>query len=560
MPPATDTRQSASDFAARHALTLTCLLCIVWMLPGLIGRDPWKPDEAYSFGLVNHVFQTGDWVVPTLAQEPFVQRPPLFYITAALFARAFGWLMPIHDAARLANVFYLGLAFLFIGLAGRELYAGEKAEAGWSSWVSTLALLGCVGMVESGHLMITDVAALCGWVIALYGLALAPRRPAIGGATLGIGVGMAFMSKALLAPVVFGVCCLLLPALFPQWRTRGYLVTLAVAGLAVLPWLVIWPAALYHRSPELFREWFWVNTLGRSLGLPRLGLPSRFGYYAGVLPWFAFPVWPVALWAVWVRRLEIRSTVGLHLPLTVFLVCFLALAALPDARELYALPLLPSLCLLAVPGLPLLRRGASSALWWFSLMVFCFFALVGWFYWIALDLSFPARLHAHLLRLRPAYEPSSQLLKFVLGAGLTAMWFWLILPLTRSPYRPIVAWSGTVALLWGLAAVFFVPWVDSANSYRSMTLAIRDSLPAHYRCISSYNLGEPQRAMLEYFAGIVTYRDSEAERKRDCDVLLVQGSRKSIRTADQSWELIWHGARPGDDNELYRLYRKTPPA
>ena len=558
MPPATDMGQSASDFVTRHALALTCLLCIVWMLPGLIGRDPWKPDEAYSFGLVNHMYQTGDWVVPTLAEEPFVEKPPLFYITAAQFAQAFRWLMPIHDAARLANVFYLGLAFLFIGLAGRELYGGDKAEAGWSGWVSALALLGCVGMVESGHLMITDVAMLCGWVIALYGLALAPRRPALGGVALGTGVGIAFMSKALLAPAVFGVSCLLLPALFPQWRTRRYLLTLAVALLTASPWLIIWPAALYHRSPELFQEWLWVNTIGRSLGLPKLGLPGKFGYYLGVLPWFAFPVWPVSLWALWVRRREIRTFVGLHLPFTVFVVCFLALSALPDARELYALPLLPSLCLLAIPGLPLLRRGASSALWWFSLMVFCFFALVGWFYWVALDLSLPARLHAHLIRLRPAYEPGWQPLKFVLGAGLTVMWLWLVPRLPRSPYRPMIAWSGTVALLWGLAAVFFVPWVDSANSYRSMTLSIRDSLPKHYRCISSYSLAEPQRAMLEYFAGIVTYRDTQPERKRDCDVLLVQGSRKAIRTPDPSWELIWHGARPGDDNELYRLYRKRP--
>ena len=560
MPPATDMGQPASDFVARHALAFTCLLCIVWMLPGLIGRDPWKPDEAYSFGLVHHVFQTGDWVIPTLAEEPFVEKPPLFYVTAALFARAFGWLMPIHDAARLANAFYLGLAFVFIGLAGKELYGGERAEAGWSGWVSALALLGCVGMVESAHLMITDVAMLCGWVIALYGLTLAPRRPAMGGAALGIGVGIAFMSKALLAPAVFGVVCLLLPALLPQWRTRRYLLTLAIAISAATPWLIIWPAALHHRSSELFQEWLWVNTISRSLGLTKLGVSSKFTYYLGVLPWFAFPVWPVSLWALWVRRREIRTSMGLHLPLAVFLVCVLALSALPDARELYALPLLPSLCLLAVPGLPLLRRGAASALWWFSLMVFCFFALVGWFYWIALDLSFPARLHAHLLRLRPAYEPSWQLFKFVLGAGLTVMWFWLIPRLPRSPYRPMVAWSGSVALLWGLAAVFFVPWVDSASSYRSMTLAIRESLPPHYRCISSYSLGEPQRAMLEYFAGIVTYRDIEPERKRDCDVLLVQGFRKAIRTPDQSWELIWHGARPGDDNELYRLYRKRPPA
>ena len=559
MPPETDNGQPRGDFVARHALALTCLLCIVWLLPGLIGRDPWKPDEAYSFGLVNHMYQTGDWVVPTLAEEPFVAKPPLFYITAALFARAFGWLLPIHDAARLANVFYLGLAFFFVGLTSRELYGREKAEAAWSSWVSVLALLGCVGMVESGHLMITDVALLCGWVIALYGVALAPRRPAMGGIALGVGVGIGFLSKALLAPTVFGIVCLLLPALFLQWRTRSYLLTLAIAILIASPWLVIWPLALHQRSPELFQEWLWVSTIGRTLSLPRLGVPAKFSYYTAVLPWFAFPVWPVAFWALWMRRREIRVTVGLHLPLVVFLVCFLVLSVLPDARELYALPLLPSLCLLAVPGLPLLRRGAASALWWFSLMVFCFFALVGWFYWIALDLSFPSRLHSHLLRLRPAYEPSGQFYKFVLGAAMTAAWLWIIPRLPRSPYRPMLAWSGSAALLWGLAAVFFVPWVDSANSYRSMVLAIRDSLPAHYRCISSYNLAEPQRAMLEYFASIVTFRESEPERKRDCDLLLVQGSRKMIRSPDQSWELIWHGARPGDDYELYRLYRKRSP-
>jgi 4-amino-4-deoxy-L-arabinose transferase-like glycosyltransferase len=556
MPPPTDKGQPATDFVTRHALAFTCLLCIAWMLPGLFGRDPWKPDEAYSFGLVYHVLQTGDWVIPTLADEPFMQKPPLFYITAGLLARTFGWLMPLHDAARLANAFYLGLAFLFIGLAGKELYAREKVEAAWSSWVSTLALLGCVGMVEPAHLMITDTALLCGYIMALYGLTLAPRRPAVGGAWLGVGVGVAFMSKALLAPAVFGIVCIALPALFPQWRTRPYLLTLAVAFAAALPWFTIWPAALYHRSPELFQEWLWANNLRRYFGLTVVGALDKAGYYLTVLPWFAFPVWPVAVWALWVRRREIRTSVGLHLPLTVFLVCFLVLSVSPDARELYALPLLPSLCLLAVAGSPLLRRGAASALWWFSLVVFCFFALVGWFYWVALDLSFPPRLHAHLLRLRPAYEPSWQALKFVLGAALTVAWVWFIPRLPRSAYRPIVSWAGSAALLWGLVAVFFVPWVDSANSYRSMVLSIRETLPTKYRCISSYNLGEPQRAMLEYFADIITYRDTEPGRRRDCDLLLVQGFRRAIHTPDQSWELIWHGARPGDDNELYRLYRK----
>ena len=44
-------------------------LLAAWVLFGLFGHDPWKPDEAYTFGLVYHVVERGDWVVPTLAGQ-----------------------------------------------------------------------------------------------------------------------------------------------------------------------------------------------------------------------------------------------------------------------------------------------------------------------------------------------------------------------------------------------------------------------------------------------------------------------------------------------------------
>ena len=62
-------------------LALYCLIG-AWMLFGLFGRDPWKPDEAYTFGVVNHIVQTGDWMVPHLAGEPFMEKPPLFFFTS----------------------------------------------------------------------------------------------------------------------------------------------------------------------------------------------------------------------------------------------------------------------------------------------------------------------------------------------------------------------------------------------------------------------------------------------------------------------------------------------
>ena len=52
----------------------------------LVGHDPWKPDEAYTFGVVYELLQGGSWIVPTLAGEPFLDKPPLFYLTAAACA------------------------------------------------------------------------------------------------------------------------------------------------------------------------------------------------------------------------------------------------------------------------------------------------------------------------------------------------------------------------------------------------------------------------------------------------------------------------------------------
>ena len=72
------------------------ILCLLWLVPGLIGHDPWKPDEAYTFGIVYHFIQTWDWVVPTLVGEPSLEFPPLYYLTAAAFAKLFSPVLALH--------------------------------------------------------------------------------------------------------------------------------------------------------------------------------------------------------------------------------------------------------------------------------------------------------------------------------------------------------------------------------------------------------------------------------------------------------------------------------
>lgn len=523
---------------------LVGLLCAAWILPGLLGHDPWKPDEAYTFGVIYEMIRGGSWIAPSLAGEPFLREPPLFYMSAAASAILFSPLLPLHDAARLATGFYIGLALVFCGLAGREL--NDRG----SGTLAVVLLLGCFGLVLRSHQLIPQVAGVAGVALAYYGCARALRGPA-GGLWLGTGLGVVFLSQGIPESAVIVLLAVLLPLVSSAWRTRSYAAALGMAVLAALPWIVIWPLALHTYSPDLFRAWLEADTMSRFYGGARTGL-----YYPRILPWYAWPVWPIAIWALWRAFGSGPVKPAITLPLTGFIITLLALSESPDKRELYALPLLLPLTLLATPGATTLRRGASNAWYWFAVMGFTFFILVAWVYWSGLELGVPPRLHAHLHRLQPGYAPGFKLLPFVLGALYTVAWFAMLVRVKRSPERPAFVWATGVTVTWALIAILFIGWVDTGKSYRAMIGSLQAALPASYRCMSSRELAEPQRAMLHYFAGIVTYREESPQRRRDCDLMLVQGVPQEERAPPGNWIRIWEGHRPGDKVERYRLYRR----
>ena len=244
-----------------NPVTLTVLLCVAWILPGLVGHDPWKPDEAHTFGIVYQLLKDGDWVVPMLAGEPYVDKPPLIYLTAALTGTLFSWLLPLHDGARLAAGVYMALTFLFISLTAKELYGPSKG------WVAALMLLGCGGLLLRGHQLLADTALLAGLSISLYALALSARRPLIAGLWLGTGLGICIFSEGLVEPVMLLLTMALLPIVSPHWRTRHYLLTVLLGLLVATPWALIWPFLLEARSPQLFEKWFWITNVERLKGI-----------------------------------------------------------------------------------------------------------------------------------------------------------------------------------------------------------------------------------------------------------------------------------------------------
>jgi 4-amino-4-deoxy-L-arabinose transferase-like glycosyltransferase len=522
--------------------------CALWTLLGLVGHDPWKPDEASGFGLVYSILQGGDWVIPMLAGEPFMERPPLYYLTAAALAKIFSGWLPLHDGARLASGFYMGLALLFTGLTGRELWGKGYGR------ITALIMIACLGLVVRTHQIITDTALLAGVAIALYGLALAPRRPVIAGIIIGSGIGVGFMSKGLFEPGIIAITALLLPFLSSAWRSRRYAICLAIAFVAALPWLAIWPFLLYQRAPELFMEWLWVNNLGHLTGSTPLLASHEPGYYFTILPWFAWPALPLALWTLWRHNWKDGFIPAIALPLTAFLVILLVLSTAVIARDVYALPLLPPLAVLATAAVNSLRRGAANSLDWFSVMTFSLFAGVLWLAWYASLTGHPTEVAHWVEKRQPGYIVHINGLALFLAASLSTAWLVVVARMKRSALRGIVNSALGITLAWGLLATIWLPWLDSDKSYRAMIVSLQGSLPSNYNCIGSKQLGEPQRALLHYFAGIITLRDEVDD--SHCELKLIQNGAHLPEQTELGWKPIWQGRRQGDKTELYTLLKK----
>lgn len=539
--------EPVTAFIERRTALVTAAVCLAWMLPGLVGRDPWKPDEAYVFGVVHHMLLSGDWLVPAIAGEPFLSAPPLYYASAALVGRVFSAVLPLHDAVRLVNVLYGAVTLLCTAAAARELHPGQRG------WVAALLLVGCVGLVQPAHLLVPDNALLTAYAMAVYAIALGLRRPVAGGILLGVAVGLAFLARGTVSASTLALAAAVVPLLVKDTRTRTMAQTFGIAIPVAACLVALWPWFLHVRAPVLLAQW-WSADLARFTGGGRVPTERASPwYYLAALPWFAWPVLPFAAWTLWKERASARRP-SIGVPLVFAVVPLLVLAAAFEARELYLLPLLVPLALLAQGGIATVPRGANYAFFWFSIAFFLFFIAVAWFYWVAVDFGVPERLARHMARMEPGYEPDASVLRAVPAAALTLAWFVGLFNIRRSPERPVLAWAIGAAAFWGVLMTLMIGWIDNAKSYAGMIASLRASLPARYECISGFGLGDSQRALLLYHGGILTRRVKVGEDPAVCDLLLSEGT-VARGQMPAPWEMIWEGHRAGDQRERYRLYR-----
>jgi 4-amino-4-deoxy-L-arabinose transferase-like glycosyltransferase len=549
------------DAVRRLPRVLLLLLCLAYLLPGFVGREPWKNADIAGFG---HMYElargNASWLAPTLLGQPPEFDALLPYWLGAWAIRAAPEWMPADFAARIPFALLLALTllatwyavyhlarapqaqpvpFAFGGEANPKDYARAMADGG------LLALVASLGLAQLSHETTPALAQVGFTALAFYGMAAVGQRPVLPAASLLTGLAGLALSGAPAIAILFGTGGLLIRLLdrgagadtpsSARWRGA---ITIAVAlstTLLLCWWLDLWRWRISDTG--LARDW-------RSLG--RLML------------WFTWPAWPLALWTLWRWRRQLTSG-HLALPLWLALVAIVTTWMTPSSDRSLLLAL-PALAALAAFALPTFGRSAAALIDWFTLLFFSGCALVIWVVWISLQTGVPAKPAANVARLAPGFEPSFSMLAFLSALAATAAWAWLVRWRTGrhrvAVWKSLVLPAGGTILCWLLLMTLWLPVLDYARSYAPVVRAVMRHMDQP-GCVEVLGLSRGQVAAFRYHGQMEL---KAATRQSTCPWLLVSAQLQpampmALNVAD--WRLVATARRPADANDNVLLYRKA---
>jgi 4-amino-4-deoxy-L-arabinose transferase-like glycosyltransferase len=551
---------------------LLLALCALYVVPGLIGRDPWRSEDAEGFGIAFTMARAEhgwiDWLVPNVAGQPIAAEGPLPFWLGALAIRLAPWVAP--DAA-VQGVAMVWLALLlscvwygtyllarrpevqpadpFGASASRSDYARVIADC---TLLVTLATFGLLARVHET----TAEAAQLAWVgLFLYGCALALERPRIGGALVGLAIGMTTLSRGIPPAVALAATAAALTWLSGPFRLVAGTFVRWWAPLAIVVSLS-WPVLLWQAGGDAgvhLRQWLDWNRL--QVGGPTV---AALAFGARTIPWFFWPAWPIAAWAVWRWRGRWQEP-ALAVPgLTVATLLAVGLLA-PHGSESTLLPFAPPLALLAALGLPTIRRGVISLIDWFAVMTFTAIGFVLWAYWIAFHTGWPPRMAYRIGQSVLGFESVLDPLEMTLGVAATAAWLalvaWRVSRQPRALWRSMLLSGGGMVLTWFLLMTLWLPAANHRKTYRDPAQQAGALVGAEPGCVQVIGLDGAQRASFAYFGGIRFARAGD-----DCRWLLVADHLRNpvdITRLPDDWALEWRGQRPADRQERFRLFRRV---
>lgn len=545
-------------------------LCLLYILPGLIGRDPWKGDDAASFGIMWTMAHgnLNDWLWPHIVGLPMPEEGPLSFWLGAIFIKLFGWLLGDAMAARLSTACFFLLGSLSVWYAtyllGRRpeaqplklAFGGQPEPRDFGKTLADGALLiylGCLGLLVRSHETSAETLQISFIAYTLYlSVRLMDTPSKMMAIRLGAILGLLVLTRGWTLPIALWISLIALCSYREHKVCQSLIFISLIAASSII---ASWLTTLYFVHPFNSSPYSaWSEWNDKQFNIPNWESISYFFKYS---IWFAWPAWPFAAWSIYAWRKQDKA---LHISLPVsFILCFVVLAfANTNSEESVLLPLLPPLAILAAFGLPTMKRSTINAVDWFAVMVFTIMASLFWFGWLAEQTGWPSVTSKKILSWAPGFQPEFQWLSFIIALIATIAWFRIVYwRISRQPavlWRAVVLSGGGAILCWLLMMTLWLPLINHRISYQAVALDAAAELHQAYRCIDS-NLGPSQRTSFAYFGRLRFAGFSD----RRCDVVLLQTSRRSpsttsIRQYEGEWTPIWQGHRSADKDELFTMY------
>jgi 4-amino-4-deoxy-L-arabinose transferase-like glycosyltransferase len=567
-----------SQSAVRRLPRLALILfCTAYVLPGFLGREPWKNDDVTAFGvMLEMAMGHGGWWQPQVLGVAVEEAGPLPYWLGALGIKLLPFLAT-DVAARVPFALLLALTlistwytvyqlarqpaaqpviFAFGGEASPTDYARAMADAG------LLALIACLGLAQLSHETTPDLARLAMVSTLLY----AASRLARG----------ADDRHAISTVLIWGVAALALVFSGAPWITLLHGTGLLVlTGLARRTLLHDTSSAGGAPGPHAGANGPWWWALGLlvlsvacafaldTLKVPRLQTPLAavdWPSWGRLLLWFSWPAWPLTLWTLWRWRRQLLKP-HVALPLWTLLVS-VGDSIFSDERDRALLLALPAFAALAAFALPTLRRSVSALIDWFTLLFFTGGALVIWVIWFAMQTGVPAKPAANVARLAPGFVPEFSLLLFLAATLATLAWLWLVSWRVgrhrEAIWKSLVLPAAGSTLCWLLLMTLWLPLLDFGRSYGPVSRRIASMVPAS-TCVLADGLSQAQIAALQYHGGLTLRRTSSGPAS-ECRILVVApGSQPTLdqRVELTQWAFKATVSRLSDNKERLLVYQRV---
>lgn len=542
------------------------LLCAAYVLPGFIGRDPWRGADVTAYAYMQLLAQgQTPWLTPLLGGLPPESDGLLPYWIGAWALQGAQGLLPALLAVRIPFALLLVLtlwaswwgiyalarspgaqpvAFAFGGEASPADYARAIADGG------LLALLASLGLAQPSHETSAYLTQLCATALVFYGLAAMPRHPwrpwlAIAGGLTGL-----LLSGAPVLALLYGLggaalCLWAAEQPQPQARRAAW----GVLALTLAAALLSWQLGFWERRalwPEVEKD---------------------AGSLARLLVWFTWPAWPLALWTLWRWRGRVWARpLQRHLWLPGwFAVCALGAMLLSHPADRALLLGLPALAALAAFALPTLKRSVSALIDWFTLLFFSASAIAIWVIWISTQTGVPAKPAANVARLALGFQPEFSAL--ALGVALAASAAWCAVVVWRTGRNRSALWKTLVlpaagtTLCWLLLTSLWLPMLNYARSDAPQMRAVL-ALVGRPACVHVLGLDRGQYAALQVYTGIPTRPLTAAAPAcpwlLEADAATVPERRRTPLAAGE-WTPVERIGRPTDRHDALVVYRRVEP-